>query len=120
MLNLVFYTNKFISRILVGDKFAARTYAFIIIIKDTYKNDKGLLEHEKTHVRQFWKNPFLFGIRYRLSKSFRLSQEIEAYKVQMKYSRPGAETNFANYIIDKYGLGLKKEDTGRIIKMLLS
>ena len=104
----------------VGDKFAARTYGFIIFIKEAYKDDVGLLEHEKTHVKQFWKNPLIFGLKYLLSKTFRLRVEIEAYKVQMKYSKPGSEVTFANYIISKYNLGLTVDDTADILKMLRS
>ena len=120
MTHFVFYTSKYISDIFVGSKFAARTYGFIIVIKDTHKDDRGLLEHEKEHVRQFWKNPLFFGLKYLLSKSFRLQMEVEAYKVQMKYSRPGSESTFANYIISKYNLGLGVKDTDRVIKMLRS
>jgi hypothetical protein len=118
MIYFKFYTNKFLSKLLVGERFAAKTYGLFILIKDEYKSDSGLLEHEKTHVKQFWKNPLFFGLRYLLSKDFRLKTEVEAYKVQMKYSKPGSELIFAKYIINKYNLGLTYEDTDRIVEML--
>ena len=52
MLYLRYYTRKDL------DGFAAKAYAFVILIHVDYKNDRGLLEHEKIHVEQFWKIPY--------------------------------------------------------------
>lgn len=97
MLFKVFYTNTFIAQ-----RFAAQTYGPLIFIRPSYSLDKGLLEHEKVHVKQFWRNP-LFGLWYLFSKKDRLGYEVEAYREQLKYS-PDAAPVFASHIATKYNL----------------
>lgn len=108
-MKLVFYTNKF-----VPDRFAAATYGPVIFIRLAYKNDIGLLEHEKIHVKQFWRTLGLMGIFYYFSDKFRLKYEVEAYKEQLKYS-PGREQLFATFISTKYNIPISVIDAQRLL-----
>jgi len=78
MIYLLYYTHRDLGG------FAGKTNAFIIRIHVDYKDDRGLLEHEKIHVKQFWKNP-LHGLFYKFSKDYRLKSEVEAYRKQIEY-----------------------------------
>jgi hypothetical protein len=105
----VFYTNWF-----VPARFSAVTYGPFIFIRPTKRDNVGLLEHEKVHVKQFWKNPFM-GVWYYFSKEARLKYEAAAYREQLKYS-PGNEEVFAQLLVDKYNLGITKEEALSALK----
>lgn len=108
-MKLIFYTNKF-----VPSRFAAVTYGPVILIRPAYKNDLGLLEHEKVHVKQFWRTLGLLGIFYLLSNKFRLKCEVEAYKEQLKYS-PGREHLFATFISSKYNIPISVSEAQKLL-----
>ena len=103
MLFKVFYTNW-----LIQSKFTAETYGPFIFIRPRAKDDVGLLEHEKTHVKQFWRSWGTFGLAYFFSKTARLRYEAEAYREQLKYS-PGKEDLYASFLVTKYNLGITQE-----------
>ena len=100
---IIFYTNWF-----VPARFAACTYGPFIFIRPTKRDDVGLREHEKVHVKQFWRNP-LFGLAYFFSKKARFKYEVEAYREQLKYS-PGKEAVFADLLCRKYNLNITMVD----------
>jgi len=106
---MVFYTNWFIPA-----KFSAVTYGPFIFIRPTKREDIGLLAHEKTHVKQFWRNP-LFGLFYLLSSKARLKYEVEAYREQLKY-HPDRLDAFATSLATKYNLGITKEAAASLLK----
>ena len=86
----------------------------VIRIRPEYEDDKGLLEHEKTHVRQFWRTLGFHSLMYLLIKRYRLNAEVEAYRVQLEYI-PGEmkEINrrkFSNRIATRYGLKISEEE----------
>jgi hypothetical protein len=105
---MIFYTNKF-----VDEGKAGKAIACFIFIRPEYKSDIGLLIHEQTHVKQFWRNPFkmLFTIP---EKQTILQREIEAYTEQINYyveQKMGDIDCYINYfalmIFDKYNLNIK-------------
>jgi hypothetical protein len=81
-----------------------------IKILPKYKDDNGILEHEKTHVKQFYKTFMLHGILYRFSKSYRLKSEIEAYVVQLKTNEKDGKENYIDFyskrITEMYNLDI--------------
>ena len=84
---------------------------WFIKIRPKYKDDVGLLEHEKVHVRQFWRLPFIHGIRYKFSEKYRLRCEVEAYREQLRWY-PDTYTDwyrscYAKSITEKYNLDIK-------------
>jgi hypothetical protein len=109
MLFKVFYTNS-----CIASRFAAETYGPFIFIRPSYSLDVGLLEHEKTHVKQFWKNP-LFGLFYMFSKKSRFAYEAEAYREQLKYNPDKAEL-YASFLSTKYNLGITQDQALAALK----
>ena len=101
---IVFYTDR-----LIPQQFAGCARGPVIFIRPKYKNDKGLLEHEKVHVRQFWRTLGLHGPIYKFSKSYRLKCELEAYSVQLRYS-PNSADAFAKFIAEKYDLDITQAE----------
>ena len=108
-MEFVFYTNWFVSK-----GFAASTYGPFIFIRPTKKGDEGLLAHEKTHVKQFWKNPF-FGLFYLFSKKARFKYEAEAYRVQLAYYPERLET-LATILATKYKLNITVDEARAALK----
>jgi len=114
MLYLKFYTNMF-----VGRGFAGTTYGPFIFIRPEYRDDKGLLEHEKVHVKQFWRSLGLHGIFYNLSKKYRFKCEVEAYRKQLEYVEWGVEPirrKFAEFIANKYNLNVSVDEAYEKLK----
>jgi hypothetical protein len=99
---IVFYTN-------FGMTWqGGRCYGPVITIRPKYYGvDRGILEHELVHSRQFW-NPrkWFWGT---------LKWEVEAYKEQLRYYADDRTERFAQSICDHYGLNVKQED---VIKLL--
>ena len=97
---------------------AGFSYGPYIKIKDSYKNDIGLLNHELTHSRQFYRTIGLWWILYRFA-GFRYGYEVEAYRVQLSYvaddMREQAIERFVGFIANKYSLSV---DTSQIYKDL--
>ena len=104
----VIYTNK-----LLPEWVGARAIMFLVLIRPKYRDDKGIHEHEYTHVKQWYKwtglalslfllaglalpeywqiiasasvlSTALFAMLYQFSTSFRLEAEAEAYAAQVK------------------------------------
>jgi len=71
-------------------------FFFAVVRKDASKN---IIEHEKTHIRQFWRNPFVYIFdlifnRYKL--------ELEAYRVSVEY---GLNIDLASKYLSMYNGG---------------
>lgn len=100
---MIIYTDK-----LIPAGKAACTRGPIIFIRPQYKGDLGLLEHERTHVRQWWRTCGWHSLWYASNKKYRYQSEIEAYREQLKFS-PQELLTFAVFIVDKYGLDVELE-----------
>lgn len=94
-----------------------------IKIRPKYKNDKGLLEHELTHVKQWEKLNFIHVILYELNEEYRYRCELEAYKAQIK------EYNYkdirdAMWIVEaltkKYGLEISASKVMKDVQKLIA
>lgn len=68
----------------MGKLVGGYAWLWFIRIRPKYRNDVGILEHEKTHVRQFFRTCGLHGqlLRFRW---YRLRAEVEAYREQLKH-----------------------------------
>ena len=105
-MELIFYVDK------LPNGFAGKTNAFVIRILKSHKDDRGLLEHEKVHVKHFWRNP-LHGWFYRFSEDYRLKSEVEAYRVQYRY---GADLNIlADHLSSKYDIFISYTEAKELI-----
>lgn len=79
-----------------------------IKIRPKYKEDKGLLEHELVHAKQYSENIF-HALRVKFDKSYRYQCELEAYSKQAKvyaYVRKEQYVWMAEAISGKYGLNV--------------
>lgn len=106
----VFYTNLFVLK-----NSAGTTRGPFIFIRPEYKDDIGLLEHEKIHVKQWWKNPLFHGIMYLFSEKYRLNCEVEAYKEQLKHCPANRRTLFAKYLVKDYNLKITLDKAKKIL-----
>jgi len=94
--------------------------AWFIRIRPRYKDDVGILEHEKIHVWQWWRTLGFHSLFYLLSKKYRLNAEVEAYKEQLKFAPATSNPErykdmYAGFIADNYGLDVSK---GEVLKLL--
>ena len=94
----------------IKEGFGGMANAFTIRIRPKYKNDIGLLEHEKVHVKQFWRTLGIYCILYPLSKEYRLKSEVEAYRKQLEFceDKKYSRMLFADNISTKYKLDITK------------
>jgi hypothetical protein len=91
------------------EKFGGMTNAFIIRIRPKYCNDEPLKLHELHHIRMWWKHGLIGRLLYRYNRKYRLNEEIEAYKIQLKYSPQDFE-RFVTAICTKYNLNVTPEE----------
>jgi hypothetical protein len=75
---MIFFTNFGIPK-----QYDGCTRGPFIFIRPEYSENYGLIEHEKVHVKQFWRTFGFHVIFSLLSSKYRLRSEIEAYKRQM-------------------------------------
>lgn len=112
------YSLKYTDKVKEGSRGQAR--AWFIRIRPRYRYDKGLLEHEKTHVRQFWQTFGLHSLLYLLSKEYRLDSEAQAYKVQLEYLpyydlKEEYRISYAKAISTKYGLKISEVEAHKLL-----
>ena len=95
----------------VGGKFEVINFAPTIKVRQKYKNDTGLINHEKCHARQFGRLLFIHIVAYKYSKTYRLLSELEAYREQVKTYRYSNIDDYAwipRALHRKYNLGLSR------------
>jgi hypothetical protein len=115
---LVFYNDWFF------DKFrpwaGGTTFAFVIFIRTKYKDDVGILEHEKVHVLQFWRTLGICGLLYLFSAEWRYKYELEAYRRQLQHSTAPARDAkaFAKFICTRYNLDSLKLTQTKVVEEL--
>lgn len=100
---LVVYTDR------IKNGFAGCANAMVVRIRPAFKDNEGLLQHERVHVRQAYRLLFLIhALLYLLIAPYRLRAEVEAYRKQLEYSadRDAAVAVFAFFICDKYRLDM--------------
>ena len=96
---ILWYTDK------LPPDVGGRANGPFIRIKKKWKGDIGLLEHEKCHVRQWWKSCGLHGLLKRFKKDYKLNCEVEAFKIQLGYN-PKSLRFFARYLSTHYGFDI--------------
>ena len=101
---LTIYSARF-----VQPGFAATTRGPVIFVRPEYRNDRGLLEHERVHVRQWLRTLGMHSLLYALSKDYRLGAEVEAYREQARHYPDDRRPMFARAIAEKYGLDISPD-----------
>jgi hypothetical protein len=100
-------------------RFAAVVFLFIIFVRKGSRNNQALIEHEKVHVRQFWKTFCTHPIWYQFSKAYRLRAEVEGYAVQIKVrevlgKKPEFERH-AKFIATHYNLDVTIDEAKALL-----
>ncbi len=87
---------------------AGRAYGVFVRIKEKYKDDEGLLQHELQHIRQFYRTLMLHPLLYKFSARYRYNAELECYRVQLRYAKNKDRTlkYFVKLLTTRYGLKL--------------
>lgn len=90
---------------------------WFIYLRPKYVDDRGILEHEKYHVQEFYKTLGFHALLYLCSKAYRLRSEVGAYKEQLLYPpyTPGNKEMFARFISEDYGLNITKDEALRLL-----
>ncbi|MCP3023252.1 hypothetical protein [Cupriavidus basilensis] len=70
----------------------------------------GLIAHEKTHVRQFWRWLGTSGLVYQFSRKWRQRFEVEAYRAQLAVAGPAQAQHFAESLATKYDLAITEQE----------
>lgn len=94
------------------------TFGPLILLKKKYRGDAsaaatGLIEHELTHARQFYRTCGLNGPRYLFAR-WRLAYEVEAYKAELRYA-PDAAAAFARCIANRYRLDITESEALKLL-----
>lgn len=108
---MIIYTDH-----LIPARFAGYTIAFIILIRPAYRDDAGLLAHEQTHVKQFWRSLGVLPLLYEISKYWRLKLEVEAYRAQKACYPDDRRPQFAQFLATKYGLDITAQDALKLLQ----
>lgn len=135
-----YYSLKFTES--MEDGFGGKARMWKIKILDRYRNDVGLLEHEKFHVRQWYYamfatfvgaallywfahpgwgwlavlGPFVHGRIYR-NKYYRKWSESKAYRIQLKAGDYLSPQFAINAMMHKYGLGLSERKARKALNL---
>lgn len=83
-------------------------YGPVVFIRPAYARDRGLLEHELVHTRQFW-NPGKWFMG-------RLGWEVEAYREQGKWYPEDRSREFARLIATSYGLDVSEGKAQELLR----
>jgi len=102
---MIFYTNRFIPK-----QHQAATRGPVIFIRPEYRNDRGLLEHEKVHRRQWLRTLGLHSLLYLFVEDYRLRAEVEAFREQLKHYPDDRRLRFAELIAENYDLGITPDE----------
>jgi len=68
-----------------------------IKILPKYKDDRGILEHELTHVKQCYRTFMFYGTLYKFNRKYRLDSEVEAYKVQLATNKEDGKEDYTDF-----------------------
>ena len=105
----------FIKTYLLPSKIGAITLGPVILIRPKYADDPGYQAHELTHQKRQYKYLIIFWwILYLLSSSFRMREEVAAYKVQISYGNLNV-TQAAHYLSTIYWLGISQEEAEKLL-----
>ena len=107
----VFHQDRF-----VPEGAAGCCRGFVIFIRPKYKDDRGLLEHEKVHRRQWLRTLGIHSFLYFFVPEYRLASEVEAYRVQAECYTDDRLPKFAKLIATKYGLKVTEENALQLLR----
>ena len=91
---------------------------WFVRIRPKYKDDFGILQHELIHVAYWWKYGVIGRLLYKFSKKWRLSEEVDAYREQLKYASDQERYRdmYAGFISKNYGVDVTQEEAVKLLK----
>ncbi len=134
---MIIYTTRY-----MPDWAAGCAIGPFILIKPAYKDDAGLVAHERVHTHQWWLLALLalplaalahvadrvdlmgyallalalhHGL-YLVSQRYRLHCEVQAYKKQLAYYADDRRLKFAGFIATRYKLKITTEQAYELLK----
>lgn len=107
----VFYTDRFVSE---GARGCCR--GPLIFIRPQYRDDRGLLEHEKVHRRQWLRTLGIHSLLYLFVPEYKLASEVEAFKVQAECYTDDRLPYFAKIISTRYNLKVTEEAALKLLR----
>lgn len=138
-----YYRVKFTNDIPAG--FGGQANGPFVRILKKYRHDQGLLEHEKTHVRQWWGGigimlvltalacvcglpgevvvglvglaPSAHPLAYRLCRPYRQWAEVRAYRIQLGVGRYANSAFAVDALVNKYKLRLTPDKARRLLRI---
>ena len=134
-----YYFLKSVSELPNG--FGGAVQGPIIKILAVYKDDAGLLEHEKVHVRQWYAwlalglligtlltllvssslwplfglAPFLHSLLYKFVRPYRRWCEVQAYRKQIAIGGYSSNEFAVTMLVEKYGLDLSVDEARALL-----
>ena len=87
-----------------------------MFIRPQYRDDRGLLEHEKVHRRQWLRTLGIHSLLYLFVPEYKLHCEVEAFKVQAECYTDDRLPKFAGYISRNYGLKVTEENALQLLR----
>lgn len=134
-----YYLVKVTEKIVNG--FGGTAQGPIIKILPKYKDDIGLLEHEKVHVRQWYAwlalglligtlltllvspslwplfglAPFLHSLLYKFVRLYRRWCEVQAYRKQVAVGGYSSNEFVVTMLVEKYGLDLSVDEARALL-----
>jgi len=97
----------------IREPFSGYSRFVYIVIKPNCIDDLGLIEHELTHIRQFYRTLGLMDLLKHFSKRIKLNRELEAYINQANeygYSSYYEVSWIVDSLIYDYELGIYDEE----------
>ena len=102
---MIFYTDRFIPK-----QHQAATRGPVILIRPEYRGDRGLLEHEKVHRRQWIRTLGLHSLLYLFVEDYRLTAEVEAFREQAKHYPDDRMPRFAQLLATNYRIDITVDE----------
>ncbi len=107
----IFYTDRLV-------RYAGLAFGPLVLLRTRYRGDAsaaaaGVMAHELTHVRQFYRSCGLNGPRYLFSR-WRLAYEVEAYRAELRHN-PDAAGVFAGYLATRYRLDITRPEALKLL-----
>lgn len=131
---IVKYTDK------LADMFGGETFGPLIKLREKYKDDTALLEHEKFHVRQWYAAsgvgvaviaglglitsfaftllPLAFVLHqmlYKYIRPYRQWSEVKAYKVQIKAGKISNIDFAVDMLVSSYDLDIDDDEARKLL-----
>lgn len=87
-----------------------------IFIRPKYKDDLGILAHEKVHRWQWLRTLSLHSFLYLFVPEYKLAAEVEEYREQARWYDDDRMKKFAGFISRNYGLKVTEESALELLR----